>query len=85
MTNYTEPEIAVVAVDVIRRRPGIHTSELIDEVRSMMRPTGSDCDILEGRNDDKFSQKVRNLKSHDSLLPYVTTIGDKDRQWFPKP
>lgn len=32
-----------------------------------MRPTGMDAKILAGRTDTYFSQKVRNLKSHDTL------------------
>ena len=36
-------------------------------MRRQLKPTGDDLEILAGRNDDKFSQKVRNLKSHDTL------------------
>lgn len=32
-----------------------------------MKPTGEDLNILAGRNDDKFSQKVRNLKAHNTF------------------
>jgi hypothetical protein len=32
-----------------------------------MHPSGIDAEILSGRNDTYFSQKVRNLKSHDTL------------------
>jgi 5-methylcytosine-specific restriction endonuclease McrA len=42
----------------------ITTSELIQKLREIMKPTGEDLDILAGRNDDKFSQKVRNLTAH---------------------
>ncbi len=43
------------------------TSELQKSLRQIMQPQGEDLDILAGRNDDKFSQKVRNLKSHGTL------------------
>ena len=33
----------------------------------MLHPTDDDLTILSGRNDTKFSQKVRNLTSHDTL------------------
>ena len=46
---------------------GLTTSELIKDLRELLRPSGEDEDILAGRNDDKFSQKVRNLKSHNTL------------------
>lgn len=45
----------------------ITTSELIQKLRDIMKPTGEDLQILAGRNDDKFSQKVRNLKAHDTF------------------
>ena len=40
------------------RPDGIATTELLSELREVLRPSGGD---------DKFSQKVRNLKSHDTL------------------
>lgn len=44
------------------------TTELSARLRTLLNPTGDDLLILAGRNDDRFSQKVRNLKSHDTLL-----------------
>lgn len=44
------------------------TSELITKLTSIMHPTGKDAEIIEGRSDSYFSQKVRNLKSHGTLL-----------------
>ena len=32
-----------------------------------MKPSGEDLAILSGRTDDKFSQKVRNLKAHNTF------------------
>ncbi|WP_181881903.1 hypothetical protein [Helicobacter sp. MIT 14-3879] len=49
-----------------------------------MNPDGEDLAILKDRNDDKFSQKVRNLKSHNTLQNKVITIGDTNRQWYSK-
>ncbi|MDE7266553.1 MAG: hypothetical protein K2N89_03715 [Lachnospiraceae bacterium] len=82
MSCYSEDEIAQVALEVIRRNPGIRTSELIKETRKIMKPDGEDLEILDGRNDDKFSQKVRNLKSHNTIADKVYTVGEKNRQWF---
>lgn len=84
MSRYSESDIAGVALEIIQNCPGIHTSELIDEARSRMQPSGEDLEILKNRSDDKFSQKVRNLKSHDTIQDSVRTEGDRDRQWFPK-
>lgn len=84
MSNFSEDEIAKVVLDIIRDNPGIRTSGLIDAARSIMKPSGQDLDILDNRNDDKFSQKVRNIKSHDTIADKVDTIGERNRQWYLK-
>ena len=45
----------------------ITTSDLLSALRRELKPKGDDLELLAGRNDDRFSQKVRNLKSHDTL------------------
>lgn len=82
MSKYTEKEIAEVAIEVINECPGIRTSELIEEVRKRMNPTGDDLTILDSRNDDKFSQKVRNINSHKSIIHLVRTTDERNCQWF---
>lgn len=82
MSCYSEEEIIPVVVGLIRNNPGIRTSELISGVRNIMTPTGEDLEILNNRNDDKFSQKVRNIKSHDSIKDSVYTVGERNRQWY---
>ena len=57
MSCYSEAEIAEVVIDIIRNNPGIRTSEMISEARRIMEPSGEDLQILQDRNDDKFSQK----------------------------
>ena len=47
--------------------PPISTSALQERLRDLLRPEGEDLEILAGRGDDKFSQKVRNLRSHKTL------------------
>lgn len=84
MSCYSENEIANVVLGIIKDNPGIRTSELIDMARKEMRPSGEDLEILDNRNDDKFSQKVRNIKSHDTISAMVKTVGERDRQWFLK-
>lgn len=49
---------------------GITTTELIKKLRWYMNPSGEDLKILSGRSDDKFSQKVRNLKAHRTFERY---------------
>lgn len=82
MSCYSEEEIIPVVVGLIRNKPGIRTSELISGARNIMAPTGEDLEILNNRNDDKFSQKVRNIKSHDSIKDSVYTVGERNRQWY---
>lgn len=67
MARITEPDLILPALYVIDGHPGITTGELIVELRYIFNPTGEDAEILSGRNDDKFSQIVRNLVSHHTL------------------
>lgn len=84
MSCYTELEIAEEAVKVVAKNPGIRTSDLITKLEKVMKPSGDDLEILEGRNDTKFSQKVRNLVSHKSLEDKIIWNGVKNRQWYLK-
>jgi hypothetical protein len=68
MPTFSESDLVIPALEIIAASPvGIGTSELSSILRRQLKPTGDDLEILAGRNDDKFSQKVRNLKSHDTL------------------
>jgi hypothetical protein len=68
MAVYSEADLVVPALEEIRQHPaGITTSDLLAALRRSLRPTGDDLILLDGRNDDRFSQKVRNLKSHNTL------------------
>lgn len=49
---------------VERKNGEITTSELIKELTNLFQPSGKDAEIIEGRQDTHFSQKVRNLVSH---------------------
>lgn len=68
MAVYSETDLVVPALEIISsRNDGITTTELQSQLRASLRPTGDDLTLLDGRSDDKFSQKVRNLKSHNTL------------------
>lgn len=68
MTNYSESDLIPKALEIIRESSdGIDMSSLIRKLREKINPSGSDTEILQNRSDDKFSQKVRNLKSHKTL------------------
>jgi len=64
------PESALVmpALECIYDAGGrITTTDLIHRLEEWLQPEGEDGEILDGRADTKFSQKVRNLKSHKTL------------------
>ena len=61
-----EKTLILPALYIICRDGSVSTSDLIAELTAVFRPTGEDAVILADRSDTKFSQKVRNLKSHRS-------------------
>lgn len=65
---YTEAEIREAALRELASAPSgkLTTTQLIDRLEMAMKPTGRDAEILDGRSDTYFSQKVRNLVSHRS-------------------
>ena len=65
---YSEPDLIIPAlVELDKNSNGLTTTQLISKLRTRLNPTGHDIEIISGRKDDYFSQKVRNLKSHDTL------------------
>jgi predicted HNH restriction endonuclease len=69
MVLVTEPELILPALRRLKQYPqGQNTSQLIRHLRAKLKPTGHDIEIISGRRDDYFSQKVRNLTgSHRTL------------------
>lgn len=65
----TESELVLPALWLMSKcKDGrISTTTLIRELTRIIQPTGLDAEILAGRNDTYFSQKVRNLKSHNTF------------------
>ncbi len=64
----TESELVLPSLYLMNMNNGsITTSELIEKLRLIMKPSGEDLEMLSSRNDDKFSQKVRNLRAHDAF------------------
>jgi hypothetical protein len=65
---YSESDLIIPALEIIADQPdGIGTNDLIPLLRRQLKPSGDDLILLANRTDDRFSQKVRNLKSHDTL------------------
>lgn len=73
----TESELVLPALWLMSKCPNgrISTTTLIRELTRIIQPTGLDAEILAGRNDTYFSQKVRNLKSHNTFERNGYAIG----------
>lgn len=64
----TESDLILPALYLMDAKEGsITTSDLIEALTKVMKPQGMDAEILANRHDTYFSQKVRNLKSHNTL------------------
>lgn len=63
-----EPDIVIPALRAAAASPGgeITTTALIAKMVDLFQPQGEDAELIEGRADTKFTQKVRNLISHRS-------------------
>lgn len=64
-----ESELIIPTLELLDAAPDgeMKTTDLIAALEDMFGPEGEDSEILEGRHDTKFSQKVRNMKSHKTL------------------
>jgi len=69
MARISEEELIIPALKVMNSSISgtISTTDLISKLTTLMKPTGEDMSILNNRTDTKFSQKVRNLKSHNTI------------------
>jgi len=69
MARITEKELILPALYLLNKQSDrrLSTTELINQLRNLLKPDEEDLRIIEGRSDDYFSQKVRNLKSHGTL------------------
>lgn len=65
----SESELVIPALVIMagEKNGEITTSMLIEKLTNIFDPSGEDLEILNGRSDTKFSQKVRNLKSHKTI------------------
>jgi hypothetical protein len=69
MTTYSERELVLPTLALLDAHPdGLTTTDLIRELTVIFQPDGHDVELLANRNDTHFSQKVRNLVSHETLL-----------------
>ena len=69
MSSIPENDLILPSLYLLANGPagGLSTSDLIRGLEQTLKPSGGDLEILAGRGDSKFSQKVRNLTSHNTL------------------
>lgn len=69
MRRIPEAELVLPTLMLLHDAPNgeMTTTELIRQLEYHFLPDGEDAAILADRTDTKFSQKVRNLKSHKTL------------------
>ena len=91
---YSETDLIIPVLNhlLMNKEAGLKTSDLIKLLSEELEISGKDAEILKGRKDTHFSQKVRNLVSHrtfinkglityekigDDGLHKITNIGEK--------
>lgn len=80
---YSEEDLLMPALfELYFHEEGMTTSMLIKALIENLKPEGSDMETLFGRNDSRFSQKVRNLVSHKRLYEYVSILKKNNETWF---
>lgn len=68
MVRISESELILPALMLLAyAEAGLTTTQLIAGLDELLHPSGPDLEILAGRSDTRFSQKVRNLTSHRTL------------------
>lgn len=71
--RYSEENLIDPALFAIYKHNGsLTTGQLIKVLTDELNPSGADMEILFGRKDTRFSQKVRNLVSHRTICPKYT-------------
>lgn len=69
--RFREEDLIDPALHEIFKHDGkLTTGQLVKVLTEVLNPTGEDAEILFGRKDTRFSQKVRNLISHKTICPY---------------
>ena len=79
MSNYSESDFIIPAIIAMGKNGGtISTTDLISVLTDFFQPDGADIQIIKNRNDSYFSQKVRNLKAHNTIGKhgYANTTND---------
>jgi hypothetical protein len=73
----TEADLLLPTLRLLNEHPNgkMTTSELIVALMEEIQPEGEDIEILDGRQDTRFSQIVRNLVSHKKVPGNIIAEG----------
>lgn len=73
----SEADLLLPTLRILATQPSgsLTTSDLIVELTEVMNPQGEDAEILEGRQDTRFSQIVRNMVSHKDMPGNIIAEG----------
>ncbi len=80
-TRISEGDMVLPALEALSEAAGtgLTTTDLIRLLRDVLKPSGQDVVVSPYRNDDYFSEKVRNLRSHRTLEKLGVATFDLDR------
>ncbi len=80
--KYSEEDLIIPALFELffADKKTLNTTQLIKRLSKVLEPSGSDAEKLFGRNDNRFSQKVRNLISHQKLYPKYATYQKQEKE-----
>jgi len=69
MSRIKEEQLILPSLYLMENSPNktISITELKNNLIAIFKPTGEDAELAKGRKDSNFSQKVRNLKSHNTF------------------
>lgn len=84
-TPISEKDLVIPAVCLIATAPNgrMTSTELIAGLTKAFNPDGDSVAVLAGRKDTKFSQLVRNLKSHGTLVSKgLAYYAGKNKQYY---
>lgn len=78
----TEKELLLPALYLISKYDKLNTSKLIKALTKLYKPEGHDAEIISGRNDTFFSQKVRNLTGSHYSTNKMSDYTNKDKNGY---
>lgn len=76
-TRVRESDLTIPVLLALRAAPNgqMTTSDLIEHLRTTLPLSDGDLEILDGRNDERFTQIIRNMKSHKESSTNIIYLG----------